>query len=291
MTTPLSAAVPPHLAQLGGYLRARRNITQPEDVGLERLPGRRVPGLRRDEVATLAGISAEYYLRLEQGRGARPSDQVLASIARVFGLDGEARGYMLRLASGMPPAPPLAPGAAGEQIARVLAKWTHTPAYMSDAHRDIVAANPLAAVFGGGGLAAGNNQIASLFTEQNKTAIVEWEDMARAAVATLRRDAHPASPRLRQLVAQLSADPDFARMWARHDVSEREDACFHIAVEGIGVLEVEAQNFGVRSLPGYQLTVLSGAPGSVAETVFGRLAAALTLGGTTGASQEAAPSL
>ncbi|MDD7960780.1 helix-turn-helix domain-containing protein [Microbacterium thalli] len=291
MTTPLSAAVPPHLALLGGYLRARRNIIQPEDVGLERLPGRRVPGLRRDEVAALAGISAEYYLRLEQGRGARPSDQVLGAIGRVFGLDAEARAYMHRLASGMPSAPPIAPGAAGEQIARVLAQWTHTPAYMSDAHRDIVAANPLATVFGGGGLAAGNNQIASLFSDENKTAIVEWEEMARAAVATLRRDAHPASPRLAQLVAQLSLDPDFARMWARHDVSEREDARFHIAVEGIGVLEVEGQNFGVRSLPGYQLTVLSGAPGSVTETVFGRLAASLALGGTTRASQGAGPSL
>lgn len=277
MTTPLSAGAPltSHLAQLGGYLRARRNITQPQDVGLERLPGRKVSGLRRDEVAALAGISTEYYLRLEQGRGARPSDQVLASLAQALRLDGEARAYMLRLAAGMPPTRPVDPGPARDQIARVLAQWTHTPAYMSDPHRDIVAANPLATIFGGGGLGAGHNQIVSLFSEQNKAAIVEWEEMARAAVATLRRDAHPSSRRLAQVVAQMSADADFARMWARHDVSELEDARFHIEVEGVGTLEIEAQNFGVRSLPGYQLTVLSGAPGSLAATVFSRLAGSL----------------
>ncbi|WP_203136920.1 helix-turn-helix transcriptional regulator [Microbacterium sp. JZ31] len=283
MSTPLrpAASLPTHLAQLGAYLRARRDITQPEDVGLERFPGRRVSGLRRDEVATLAGISTEYYLRLEQGRGARPSDQVLAALARVFRLDGGARAYLLRLASGMPPTPPVEPGPAGDQIARVLAQWTHTPAYMSDPHRDIVAANPLATVFGGGGLGAGHNQIASLFSPQNKAAIVEWEDMARAAVATLRRDAHPSSPRLAQLVADLSADPDFARMWARHDVSELEDARFHIQIPGVGTLEIEAQNFGVGSLPGYQLTVLSGAPGSLAASVFAKLASSISTSAAT----------
>ncbi|MFB7894278.1 helix-turn-helix domain-containing protein [Microbacterium sp. NPDC056044] len=265
-----------HLIALGEYLRARRDVTTPEEVGLPSEAGRRVPGLRRDEVALLAGISPEYYLRLEQGRGARPSDQVLHAIARALLLDQESRLYLLRLATGSPP--PIAPVAdhVAEQIARVLSRWPHTPAYMSDQHRDIVAANPLATAFGHGGLSAGSNEVVRLFNDRMKASLVEWEAMTRSAVATLRRDAHPDSPRLREIVDQLSADPDFARMWARHDVSGPEDAVFHIAVDGVGEIEVEGQNFAVRSLPGYQLTVMAAPPGSITESVFSRMSTALT---------------
>ncbi|MBW9110705.1 helix-turn-helix domain-containing protein [Microbacterium trichothecenolyticum] len=265
-----------HLIALGEYLRARRDVTAPEDAGLPREAGRRVPGLRRDEVAMLAGISPEYYLRLEQGRGARPSDQVLNAIARALLLDQESRLYLFRLATGSPP--PAAPVAdrVAEQIARVLSRWTHTPAYMSDPHRDIVAANPMAAAFGHGGLSAGSNQVVNLFNDRMKATLVEWESMTRSAVATLRRDAHPDSPRLREIVDELSSDPDFVRIWARHDVSGPEDAVFHIAVDGLGEIAVEGQNFGVRSLPGYQLTVMAAPPGSITEAVFSRMSTALT---------------
>lgn len=261
--------------QLGEYLRARRAVTQPEAVGLVRGEGRRVPGLRRNEVAALAGISAEYYLRLEQGRGTRPSDQVLRAIARAFRLDAEAEAYLFRLATATEPdqSPP-ARHVAG-QIAGVLGRWTSTPAYLSDRHRDIVAANPLATTFGGGGLGEGHNQIASLFSAHNKASLVEWEAMAASALATLRRDAHPRSSRLAELVRTMSADADFVRLWARHDVSAPEDARFHITVEGVGTLEIEGQNFGVRSLPGYQVTVLAAPVRSRTESVFAQLAASI----------------
>jgi transcriptional regulator with XRE-family HTH domain len=87
---------------LGEYLRARRELTDPADVGLRVAGVRRTPGLRREEVATLAGISADYYLRLEQGRDRNPSSQVLVALARVFGLDATATQYLLSLSTARP---------------------------------------------------------------------------------------------------------------------------------------------------------------------------------------------
>src|SRR4051812_20956719 len=84
---------------LGEYLRARRELTDPADAGLQVSGVRRTPGLRREEVATLAGISADYYLRLEQGRDRNPSPQVLEALARVFGLDATATRYLLSLSA------------------------------------------------------------------------------------------------------------------------------------------------------------------------------------------------
>ena len=263
------------LTVLGEFLRARRAVCQPEDAGIVREPGRRVPGLRRDEVARLAGISAEYYLRLEKGRGGRPSDQVLNALARALGLDTDSRQYLLLVASGELPSPAEPDPATAGRITRVLDHWTHTPAYVSDSNRDIVAANPLATVFGHGGLSAGSNVVQDLFVGRMKDTLVEWEAMTLSAVAGLRRDADPFSPRLKQLVDELSTDPDFVRMWARYDVSGPEDAHIHMTVEQIGTIEMDVQNFAVRSMPGYLLTVLSAPPQSITAMVFSRLAATL----------------
>ena len=260
---------------LAEFLRARRNVCQPEDVGIHRGPRRRVPGLRRDEVARIAGISAEYYLRLEQGRGSRPSDQVLNAIARALLLDADSRQYLFRIASGDIPSPVVPDAESAERIARLLGHWTHTPAYVSDSNRDIVAANPLATVFGQGGLAVGSNVVLDLFVPRMKRTVTEWELMTRAALASLRRDADPSSPRLQQIIDELSGDPDFVRLWSRYDVSGPEEARIHMVVENIGTLEVELANLAVRSMPGYLLTVLSAPPRSSTAIVFASLAASL----------------
>jgi len=260
---------------LGEFLRARRHVTQPEDAGITRDPGRRVPGLRRDEVARLAGISAEYYLRLEQGRGARPSDQVLGSLARALLLDTDTRQYLFRLASGDTSSPTVPAPESAARIARTLGHWTHTPAYVSDTNRDIVASNPLATAFGHGGLSTGSNVVVDLFNDRMRSTLVDWEEMTRSTVAGLRRDADPCSPRLAELIATLSSEPDFVRMWARHDVSGPEDAHIRMPVEGVGTLQIDVQNLAVRSLPGYLLTVLSAPPQSLAAKVFDTLAASI----------------
>lgn len=275
------------LNALGRYVRARRGVVLPEDVGLVRQPGRRVTGLRRQEVAELAGISAEYYLRIEQGRIGRPSEQVLSALARALRLDDESIAHLHRLVAGRPPQQVEPDPAVAERLARTLSRWYRTPAYISDPHRDIVAANALATALGHGGLAVGSNQIAGLFNDRMKSTLVEWEAMTRSAVATLRRDAHPDSPRLAELVRDLSADPDFVRIWARHDVSGPEDTTFHIVIEGFGEVAIDAHNFAVRSLPGYQLTVLSAGPGGKAETLFAGIAASVPL--STGTIPSAPP--
>ncbi|MEJ3404157.1 helix-turn-helix transcriptional regulator [Rathayibacter sp. YIM 133350] len=260
---------------LGEFLRARRNVRQPEEFGLDRGSGRRVPGLRRDEVARLAAISPEYYLRLEQGRSARPSDQVLNALAQALGLDADSRRYLFRLASGDLPRTVLPAAESADRIARVLSQWTHTPAYVSDSNRDIIAANPLATVFGHGGLSAGSNVALDLFNDRMKSTLVEWEPMTLSTLAGLRRDADPFSPRLKQIIDELSIDPDFVRMWERYDVSGPEDAHIHMLVENVGTIEIDVQNFAVRSMPGYLLTVLSAPPESVTAMVFSDLAASL----------------
>ncbi|VXA91863.1 Helix-turn-helix protein [Microbacterium sp. 8M] len=278
------------LNALGRYVRARRGVLQPEDVGLTRQPGRRVAGLRREEVAELAGISAEYYLRIEQGRVGRPSEQVLEALARALRLDDESVAHLHRLVTARPYRPQPADAETAERIARTLSRWYRTPAYISDPHRDIVAANALATALGHGGLAVGSNQIAGLFNDRMKSTLREWEEMTRSAVATLRRDAHPDSPRLAELIGELSADPDFVRIWDRHDVSGPEDTTFHIAIEGFGDVAIDAHNFAVRSLPGYQLTVLSAGPGGKAETLFAGLAASVPLSTGTVPTGPPAPS-
>lgn len=257
---------------LGEYLRARRAVCRPEDVGLVPDAGRRVPGLRRDEVAARANISPEYYLRLEQGRGARPSDQVLHALAEALGLDVDSRLYLFRLARGEFPQHELPAGESADRIARVLSQWTHTPAYVSDSNRDIVAANHLAAVFGNGGLAAGHNVAIDLFNDRMKSTLVEWEPMTRSTLAGLRRDANPGAPRLTEIVDELSTDADFVRLWSRYDVSGPEDAHIHMEFEHFGTLPIDLQNFAVRSMPGYLLTVLSAPPESRTATVFEHLA-------------------
>ncbi|WP_158437753.1 helix-turn-helix domain-containing protein [Naasia lichenicola] len=258
-------------AALGEYLRARRDVCQPEEVGLTRESGRRVPGLRRDEVAILANISAEYYLRLEQGRGARPSDQVLQALGRALNLDAESHEYLFKLASGQHTQPSLPAQDSADRIAQILSQWTHTPAYVSDSNRDIVAANPLATVLGHGGLSAGRNVVTDLFNDRMKIQLAEWEPMTRSALASLRRDADPFSPRLKEIVDELSGDEDFVRMWSRYDVSGAEDARISMQIEGVGRISIDLQNLAVRSMPGYLLTVLSAPPQSIAARVFGSL--------------------
>jgi transcriptional regulator with XRE-family HTH domain len=127
---------------LGEFLRARRALVRPEDVGLQPAGRRRVPGLRREELATLAGISSDYYLRLEQGRDQHPSPQVIDAVARALQLDANATAHLHVLAqpdgvlrrSGLAERVPAS-------IEQLIASWPYTPAFVQDRHMDILAAN------------------------------------------------------------------------------------------------------------------------------------------------------
>ncbi|MFC4016477.1 helix-turn-helix domain-containing protein [Micromonospora sp. GCM10011542] len=210
---------------LGEYLRARRELIAPGDVGLPAHGRRRVPGLRREELALLAGISADYYLRLEQGRDRHPSAQVLDALARALRLDAEAAAHLHRLAR---PAPARWPARRPERvpvgIRQLVGSWTDTPAFVHGRYLDVLFANPvateLAPIY-----AVGVNLLRAVFLVPGVPALYPAsEAVAANAVAGLRSlvGAEVDEPRLTELVEELSTGSErFRRLWARHDVTAR----------------------------------------------------------------------
>jgi transcriptional regulator with XRE-family HTH domain len=171
---------------LGEYLRARRELVDPADVGLRVAGVRRTPGLRREEVATLAGISADYYLRLEQGRDRNPSSQVLGSLARVFGLDGTATQYLLSLSA----ARPARPGRPRREVVpagiRQLLAALELPAFVESRMFDVIAANRLATALSPS-IRPGENRLRSVFLDHDERDLhPEWEQAAAGIIASFR---------------------------------------------------------------------------------------------------------
>jgi transcriptional regulator with XRE-family HTH domain len=208
--------------RLGTYLRARRELVTPESVGLPVHGMRRVPGLRREEVALLAGISSEYYLRLEQGRGRNPSPQVLEALARVLRLDATATAYLHELAAPRPRARPSRSRrrAVPRETAQLL-EVIGLPAVAVDDCFDVLAANALATALAPS-LRVGENRLRSLFLDPAEQLLhPDWARCAPQLVATFRNrlGAGVDDPRVVRLVGELSlASEEFRRAWARHDV-------------------------------------------------------------------------
>jgi transcriptional regulator with XRE-family HTH domain len=206
---------------LGDYLRARRQQVRPEDVGL--VPGlrRRVEGLRREELAMLAGISAEYYLRLEVGRDKNPSPQVVEALARALQLDIKATRYLHQLAN------------------PILSRWDQSvldavvegldqlidelpfPAIVASRYQDVLAANPMAQALSPGFVPGQNFLRWRLLDPAARELYVDWEAATDAAVSGLRELAgiYPDDPRMQTLIAELSSEsPRFRELWARANV-------------------------------------------------------------------------
>jgi transcriptional regulator with XRE-family HTH domain len=216
---------------LGAFLRSRRARITPEDVGLPPSMGiRRVPGLRREEVALLAGVSAEYYERLERGRRKTASASVLDAVARVLQLNAVERDHLHALAGSPGPrqtrtaSARLRPG-----LRRALDSVTDVPALVLGPRYDLIAINDLGAAFYAGLdlLPAGQRNIVRyLFTvDAARELYDDWAGTARTVVAELRRYAgtHPHDPELADLVGDLSVrDQDFRRWWALQDVYRRD---------------------------------------------------------------------
>lgn len=210
---------------LGDYLRARRGQVRPDDVGLKAGTRRRVAGLRREELATLAGISADYYLRLEQGRDKNPSAQILDSLARALRLDVKATDYLHQLAT----------SAGGSshvdvevEVADVdteqLIDQFPMPAIVASACLDVLAANSMARALSPG-FAPGQNFLRWRLVEPAaREFFVDWDEATDVAVSGLREAAasNPDDPRLRSLVDELSTRSErFRELWARADVGYR----------------------------------------------------------------------
>jgi transcriptional regulator with XRE-family HTH domain len=207
--------------RLGEYLHARRDLVTPQQAGIPGGPNRRVPGLRREEVAMLAGISADYYLRLERGRDRNPSPQVLQAIARVLNLDDVETEYMLGLSS------PRARARRKQPTPRVPARLHHllaavnVPAFIEDQHFDIVVSNQLALALSPR-LCPGRNRLRSLLLDPEERHFQhDWEAAVVDSVAAFRRsvDDSVSDRRAVELVGELSvASSRFRTLWARHDI-------------------------------------------------------------------------
>jgi len=207
--------------RLGAYLRARRALVTPEQAGIPAGSRRRVAGLRREEVALLAGVSADYYLRLERGRDRNPSDQVLAALARVLHLDEVEHRYLLELAA---PRPRSRPRRRAEHVpARLghLLAGVGVPAFVEGRAFDVLAANPLAIALSPR-LRPGENRLRSLLLDPEERVFhADWEAATAEFVGAFRRSIGDSAddPRIVELVGELSlASARFRALWARHDV-------------------------------------------------------------------------
>lgn len=230
---------------LGDYLRARRELVAPEEVGLPIVGVRRVPGLRREEVAMLAGMSADYYTRLEQGREHNPSPQVLASLAQVLRLDDAATDYLMGFVA--PRSSRSVPRVQREYVPTGIAKLLSTlqlPAFVEGRYFDVLASNPWAVALSPQ-LAVGENRLRSVFLDPDERSLyVDWDAATANLVAGFRLSVGTATddPRFVSLVAELSSvSQRFRRLWARHDVQSREGAAIVLDHPTVGRLRLNRE--------------------------------------------------
>jgi transcriptional regulator with XRE-family HTH domain len=250
---------------LGDYLRARRQLVRPEDVGLPVLGQRRVAGLRREEVAMLAGISADYYLRLEQGRDRNPSAQVLESLARVLRLDEPATAYLLGVGTPQRKRDRRHRPATVPEGIRLLVASIGIPAFVESRHYDVLAANPLATIISPN-LRVGDNRLRAMFLDPAEAALCPGFERARAGMVAGFRESAGADvddPRFGQLVGELSvASEPFRRLWARHDVHPREGSTTEMYHPQVGTLTVHKERLAVSGPDGLTLSLFHTVPGS-----------------------------
>jgi transcriptional regulator with XRE-family HTH domain len=267
---------------LGEYLRARRELVDPRDLGLRVAGVRRTPGLRREEVATLAGISADYYLRLEQGRDRHPSGQVLAALAGVFGLDAAATEYLLSFAAPRP-AKPRRPRRQETVLAgiRQLLESVNLPGFVESRMFDVLAANRLANALSPG-MREGQNRLRSLFLDPAERDLhLDWDRATASLVASFRASIGTDNddPRVAQLVGELSlASEPFRKLWARHDVRALAGAAVRMRHPEAGPLDLRLEKLPIGGSGGQLLVIYHAAPGSESAKALGRLAAGLAGG-------------
>ncbi|MFE9796761.1 helix-turn-helix transcriptional regulator [Streptomyces goshikiensis] len=269
--------------ELRDFLRSRRARIRPDEVGLGLYAGRRrVPGLRREEVAQLAGVSVDYYVRLERGRTPNASVTVLEAVARALRLDHAERAHLFDLAKPGPgarrrrptPVQRVRPG-----LLRTLDALTATPAMILGHRLDVLAANPLAkALYTDFDVLPHRDRNLARFVFLDPTAhdlLADWETAARGTVAALRLYAgrHPHDPRLSELVGALSVhDEDFRQWWADHDVLEYTHGTKLYRHPLVGELTLEYESLTLPDDPDQALYLYTAEPDSPSEHALRLLA-------------------
>ena len=269
-----------HRNDLGEFLKARRAELDPFAVGLPDGGTRRVAGLRREEVAVLASISTDYYARLEQGR-IQASPAVLASLARVLGLDSDQRAYMYKLAPKddyrpprRQPRPKIQP-----QLQRMLDDMTLTPAFVIGPRTEIVAWNAMgAALVTDFGTIPEKQRyyIRLLITDPAMRELyTDWEQVTRLAIAQMRMHNanNPGDSKLAELVGDLSIqDAQFRHWWAAHNVAIRDTGTKHLRHPIVGDLHLDWNAVTWAADPDLQIIVWTAEPGTASHDALLMLA-------------------
>ncbi|MEU9150965.1 helix-turn-helix transcriptional regulator [Streptomyces sp. NPDC048417] len=269
-------------AELSEFLRTRRARLRPGDVGLPDFGRhRRVPGLRREELAQLAGVSVAYYTRLEQGNGRNVSAEVLDAIARALRLSDAEHAHLLHLAKGKQHKKRASarPQQVRPALGQLLEAMDGVPAYIGGRRSDILAWNGMAAaVFGDWSeLPVTERNWARLvfLRPEYRDLFVEWEQKAIDIVCLLRMDAgcFPDDTRLSALVGELSVkSEEFRRLWATHDVKEKSHGVKRLHHPLVGELYLSYESFRMPDDPDQSLVTYHAEPGSASAQALRLLA-------------------
>ena len=251
---------------LGEFLRARRELVAPALVGIPDGGVRRVPGLRREEVAMFAGISADYYLRLERGRDRNPSRQVLESIARVLQLDDDHRAHLLSLIAEMPrQRRPLPRTQAPPTGALKLLDSIVQPAFIENRYFDVVASNPLARAVDPH-LTIGGNQLRDLFLNPLAQLLYpDWKNVTECLIANLRQavGGDTDDPRFTELTGELTlASERFRELWARYEVRGQSGSTIRFNHPEVGEFALNRERMSIAGADGLMLVVFHPEAGS-----------------------------
>lgn len=261
--------------ELGSFLRSRREKIDAASAGVVDNVRRRVKGLRREELALLAGLSPSYYARIEQGRDRHPSREILAALAGVLRLDDTERAYLSSLA--MPSLEPVGGSNAPTDVVRpgvqlLLERWDDLPAFVVGPTREVLAATALAARVNPA-WSPGRNLIEFTFLDPvARTVYPDWDEIALQAVTGLRATVAARRPELDDFVTSLRDRSDmFRTLWDSHDVYERVMGEKQIRVEGAGVLRLNFETFALAGPEGHVLYVYFAQPGSKDDEVLRNL--------------------
>jgi transcriptional regulator with XRE-family HTH domain len=256
---------------IGAFLRSRRARMRPEDVGLPDFGRRRVPGLRREELARLASVSVDYYVRLEQGRTSNVSDGVLDAVAGALGLSDVERDHLRMLAHARADpatAPDDAPQTLAPGLGDLLGAIADVPAFVLGRRTDVLGCNALGGAVTGFATLPPADRNSARWTfghPESRERYADWHQVAADTVAFLALDAgrHPGDPKLAALIGELSIESeDFRRLWARHDVLEQTHGTKRVRHPVVGELSFAYRNLTLEDTPDQWLCVLVAESGS-----------------------------